>query len=188
MTTVEKTYNTNQGQSFNLAAQTVFDDLVAATVSRMNIYSYPVLGQCVDRLGAQPLDHCPAGKAPLHVQFSGPDNVSYLDLVEGRALEWYQPVHEPGQLFSYPGSLAQLRANQPQVPTAMAGRGAVYSSCPLAITSGIAGHPAGVHHLDAREREWVSTGTSKTFAVDSSLTFAQQVRGDWLPAGIYALT
>jgi hypothetical protein len=116
-TNVADTYNTNQGQSFDLKAETEFDDLVAATASRLNIYTYPVLGQCVDQPGAQPLDNCPADKAPLHIQFSGPDNVQYLDLVEGRSLEWYQPVHEPGQIFSYPGSLAQLRAEQPQQPT-----------------------------------------------------------------------
>src|SRR5262249_54997146 len=104
--TVADTYNTNQGQSFKLTAQTVFDDLVAATASQLNIYSYPVIGKCVEAPDSKAADGCPAGKAPLQAQFSGPDNVWYLELVEGRSLEWYQPVQEPGNIFSYPGSLS----------------------------------------------------------------------------------
>jgi hypothetical protein len=111
--TVAKTFNTYQGNSFSLAAQTVFDDRVAATADRFNVYSYPVIGHCVPLSGAQPLDGCPAGMAPLHVQFSGPDNIVYIDLAEGAAVEWYQPVHEPGNVLSYPGSLGLLQANQP---------------------------------------------------------------------------
>jgi hypothetical protein len=111
--TVDKTYNTYQGNSFKLTAQTLFDDRVAATVQQFNIYSYPVIGQCVPVSDAPPLDGCPTGTAPLHVQFSGPDNVVYLDLAEGAGIEWYQPVHEPGNVFSYPGSLGLLQANQP---------------------------------------------------------------------------
>src|SRR5262245_24696869 len=80
---IEQAYDTYQGKSFELTAKTRFDDLVAATESRMNIYSYPVLGQCVDRPGAPALDNCPPGKAPLHVQFSGPDDVLYLELARG---------------------------------------------------------------------------------------------------------
>ncbi|WP_434150521.1 hypothetical protein ACR2R6_03145 [Methylocaldum gracile subsp. desertum] len=111
--TVAKTYNTYQGNSFKLTAQTLFDDRVAATAEQFNIYSYPVIGHCVPVSGAPPLDGCPAGTAPLHVQFSGPDNVVYLDLAEGAAIEWYQPVHEPGNALSYPGSLELLKANLP---------------------------------------------------------------------------
>lgn len=63
--------------------------------------------------GAPPLDGCATDTAPLHVQFSGPDNVTYIDLAEGAAIEWYQPVQEPSNVFSYPGSLGLLEANQP---------------------------------------------------------------------------
>ncbi len=110
---VAANYNTYQGNSFKLSAQTEFDDRVAATSSQTNIYSYQVLSQCVADQGASPLGGCPANTRPLYVQFSGPDNVYYIDLAEGAAIEWYQPVQEPGNIFSYPGSLAQLQAYQP---------------------------------------------------------------------------
>jgi len=113
--TVSTTYNTYQGNSFTFTAQTTFDDLVAATSTQFNVYSYQVLGQCLPASGASALDGCPAGTKPLHVQFSGPDNVDYIQLSGGVGLEWYQPVHEPGNLFSYPGTLGLLQANQPAV-------------------------------------------------------------------------
>src|SRR5262249_54233519 len=87
------------------------------TANQGNFYSYPVLGQCTDSPGAQPQNGCPADKTPVLVQFGGPDNVYYVDLANGRALEWYQPVHEPGNIFSYPGSLTQLQEDQPQQQT-----------------------------------------------------------------------
>ncbi len=171
--TVANTYNTNKGQSFSLTARTVFDDLVAATESRLNIYTYPVLGQCVDQPGAQPLDHCPAGKAPLHIQFSSPDNVYYLSLVRGQALEWYQPVHEPGQIFSYPGSLAQLQADQPQQPTE---NGGTESSLQLLSPGNILWDSQSTQQVSITWTQGagrnVSSSTVNTNSFDSSLTFA----------------
>jgi hypothetical protein len=116
---VAKSFNTYQGESFSLSAATQFDDLVAASMKQMNIYSYPVIGQCVkcpvgDAVCAQPAGNCPAGERPLVLQYSGPDNIIHIQPTSARGLEWYQPVHEPGNLLSYPGSLAQLRADQPQ--------------------------------------------------------------------------
>jgi hypothetical protein len=108
--TVAQTFNTYSSEAFKLTATTVFDDLVAATTKQMNIYSYPVIGHCVE-CGAdntscsEPEGICPEGKRPLVVQFSGPDNVVHLELTNGSGLEWYQPVHEPGNIWSYPGSL-----------------------------------------------------------------------------------
>jgi len=45
------------------------------------------------------------------MQFSGPDNVNYIQAAEGRNLEWYQPVQEPGNLLSYPANEQQLMAD-----------------------------------------------------------------------------
>lgn len=113
--TVAKKFNTYSGQSFGFSAATQFDDLVASTSSQYNLYSYRVLGQCVPDAGAPAFEGCGAGTRPLYVQFSGPDNVNYNELAEGRNLEWYQPVQEPGNIFSYPANLLQIEANLPPV-------------------------------------------------------------------------
>jgi hypothetical protein len=107
---VSQKYNTYQGLNTTFTTSTAFDDVVAATGSQFNIYSYRVLGQCVPGNGP-PSEGCPTGMVPLYVQFSGPDNVNYLQAAEGRNLEWYQPVQEPGNLFSYPATVAQLTAD-----------------------------------------------------------------------------
>lgn len=103
-------YNTYSGQSSSFATQTVFDDVVAASSSQMNIYSYRVVGQCVPASGAAASEGCPANQGPLYVEYSGPDNVEYIQAAEGRNLEWYQPVQEPGNIFSYPGNQQLMAA------------------------------------------------------------------------------
>ena len=42
------------------------------------------------------------------MQFSGPDLVTQ-SRIDGNQLEWYQPVQEPGNVFSYPWSAALLQ-------------------------------------------------------------------------------
>ncbi|MDT3776685.1 VCBS repeat-containing protein [Nitrospira sp. MA-1] len=117
--TAGKAFNTYSKQSFDLSASTVFDDLVAATIKRLNIYSYPVIGHCIKDSGAGDSaagenSACPAGERPMILQFSGPDQIIHLQPTEGAGLEWYQPPQQPGQAFSYPGSFAQLEQEQPQ--------------------------------------------------------------------------
>jgi hypothetical protein len=108
---VANRFNTYSGQSTGFSTQTVFDDIVAASSSQMNIYSYRLIGQCAPATGAPPSEGCAAGTQPLYLQFSGPDNLEYIKAVEGRNVEWYQPVQEPGNLFSYPANLQQLEAD-----------------------------------------------------------------------------
>ena len=45
----------------------------------------------------------------MYVMFSGP-TVNLQESVGGASLEWYQPIHETGNVFSYPWSLEQLQA------------------------------------------------------------------------------
>src|SRR5262249_37434492 len=75
------------------------------------LYLYPVIGQCVTcrdpSACTQPVDSCPTGTAPLILQFSGPDMIVQED-VDAANLEWYQPVHEVGNVFSYPATETQL--------------------------------------------------------------------------------
>jgi hypothetical protein len=110
---IAKKYNTYSGTHNNINVATGFDDLVAATINRMNIYSYRVIGQCSPSPGAVALEDCPAGTAPYYVQFSAPDEVYYLQFADGATLPWYQPVQEPGNIFSYPGNVTLLEAQLP---------------------------------------------------------------------------
>jgi hypothetical protein len=41
------------------------------------------------------------------MEFSVPDEIAHSD-VDGTSQDWYQPVHEPGNILSYPWSFAQL--------------------------------------------------------------------------------
>lgn len=117
---VTTTYNSYKGQSYSFATQTQFDDLVAATAKQLNVYTYPVIGQtaCPVESPNCPSDcspgPSPCPKQPLMVQYSAPDNITYAPPTDGGSLEWYQPVTEPGNLFSYPGSLTLLEQTEPQ--------------------------------------------------------------------------
>ncbi len=97
---------TYSSQSFDSSTNTGFGDQVWFTTYDFNIYYYPVLGQTVCP-SDQP--NCtPSEEEPLYVQYSGPSNTESISISGPRA-EWYQPVHEPGQVFSYPSSYAQLQ-------------------------------------------------------------------------------
>jgi hypothetical protein len=101
---VATAYNTYASQQFDVSTQTGFSDVVWFTEKRFTIYSYPVLGRCSPVTAG-----CPAGTTrPLHVQFSGPDRVTQ-GRIDGNQLEWYQPVQEPGNVFSYPWSAGLLQ-------------------------------------------------------------------------------
>jgi len=106
--TVSKNYDTNQGSNQTYNFSTVLDDVVSSTQSNLNVYSYPVIGQC--DTGPINGDTCPNGGAPLYLQYSGPDNVTYTLNAPGSTDEWYQPVHEPGNLLSYPASVTMLES------------------------------------------------------------------------------
>jgi hypothetical protein len=103
--TVKKTYGTYAGTTQSLSATTGLSDYLYFTQKAMNVYYYPVLG--CDSAGAS---ECwvDGQKVPMYVQFSVPDQVRYSD-IDGLKQDWYQPVHEPGNVFSYPWSLAELQ-------------------------------------------------------------------------------
>ena len=93
--------------AFNAGTTTGFGDQVWFSNNDFNVYYYPVLGQTV----------CPndqpscseSEEQPLYVSFSGPSDAVGIVPASGSTLEWYQPVHEPGQIFSYPWSTTQLQ-------------------------------------------------------------------------------
>lgn len=101
---VAQTYNTFQGTKESISATTGFADHVFYTEKDMNIYYYPIIGQSA----------CPTGdpscsqKQQEYVEFSVPDQVTHFDL-DGTTLEWYQPVHEAGNVLSYPWNFTLLQ-------------------------------------------------------------------------------
>ena len=109
---VQKTYDIYGGSTTRTAIKTGFADLVLFTKREMNIYYYPVLGQ-VGGSACPPSDP----QCPTYVVFSVPDQEHYA-ILDGTDLEWYQPVHEPGNALSYPWNLEQLQdqfSNKPAV-------------------------------------------------------------------------
>jgi hypothetical protein len=108
VSTKHDTYST---RSDSFSSETDFDDLVAASSKQMNIWSYPVIGQVV--CPESSADDCPdEEKVPLTVLFSGPDSIVYTQPASAAAFEWFQPVSEPGNIFSYPGTLRLLEAGE----------------------------------------------------------------------------
>ena len=113
--TVAAKYNTYTSNTFDVSTQTGFSDLVWFTSKRFNMYIYPVIGQEL-RLSPESahLSRRSRSPVPLHVIFSGPDQVVSAR-IDGSLLEWYQPVQEPGNVFSYPWNATLLREPVPRL-------------------------------------------------------------------------
>jgi hypothetical protein len=109
-TTFEKEYGQYRSSEFDASVKTGLADQVWYTDSRFNIYVYPVIGQT-----ACPKPNCTEKeKVPLTIQFSGPDKAE-SHKVDGNLIPWYQPVWEPGNVFSYPATYEQLQRIVPQI-------------------------------------------------------------------------
>jgi hypothetical protein len=99
--TVQKTTNATTG----------FADHIYFRTSRLNVYLYPIIGKV-----------CPASipncsnseKIQQYFQYSAPDEIEDADL-DGTTQEWYQPVQEPGNVFSYPWDLEQMTKLNPNL-------------------------------------------------------------------------
>ena len=75
------------------------DDYLAYKAMDIDIYRYPVIGQTVKTKDDK--------EGPLYVQISIPRDVRVL-YPPGENVEWYQPLHENGNIFSYPWDRNQL--------------------------------------------------------------------------------
>ncbi len=107
---VDKKYDTYETEEFDVSVETLYGDQVWYTSSTFNVYYYRVLGETACPQGNP---ECEADQElPLYVQFSGPDRIVRTE-INGATLEWFQPVHEPGNVLSYPWDLAQLKLRQP---------------------------------------------------------------------------
>jgi hypothetical protein len=76
------------------------DDFLVYKQMDIDIYRYPVIGQTVKTEDGK--------EGPLYVQISIPGDVSIL-YPSGENVEWYQPLHENGNIFSYPWDKNQLK-------------------------------------------------------------------------------
>jgi hypothetical protein len=106
----KETYSNYETISFDASTQTGFDDQLWYFSERQNIYIYPVIGQygCPEST-----PNCNSSEqVPRNVIFSGPDQI-YQTSIGGSLVEWFQPVREPGNVFSYPWNLSQLQALEP---------------------------------------------------------------------------
>ncbi|MDX1415868.1 MAG: VCBS repeat-containing protein [Candidatus Promineifilaceae bacterium] len=138
---------------FQMKTATGLTDVLYYTSSEFNIYIYPVLGETVCP-NDQP--HCtPDEELPLVVQFSGPESTGEVS-VQGSATEWYQPVHEPGQLFSYPWDQTQLEKRMESTPQ--------YLSTPLTFFTG--------ELAQTFDLEWsVGTGSEQSIGTSQEHSF-----------------
>lgn len=109
---VSKNDTNYQSVTNSLSETTGFADHLFYTQSRLNIYYYPVLGQYICP-GDTP-DCSDSQKQPVYVQYSGPDLIEKND-IDATTQEWYQPVHEIGNVFSYPWSLSLLQQEKPNL-------------------------------------------------------------------------
>lgn len=117
---ISKTYDQFVTNSFNASSETGFDDLVWITSQRQNFYVYPIIGHYTcpppnPPVPTPPIPLCqPADQVQLNLVLAGPDLASFASAA-GSAVESYQPVHEPGNVLSYPRTLDQLKAQEPNL-------------------------------------------------------------------------
>lgn len=104
--TVSQKYQFTNSNQTSMTATTGLADRVWFAKKDFYVYTYPVLGQEVCPSGSS---GCPdSEKLPLLVHFSGPVEIEVATrdanvvTMDADGLEWYQPVHEPGNLLSYP--------------------------------------------------------------------------------------
>ncbi len=103
---VSKQYSQYESSSFDASTITGFDDQVWMTIQTHYVYVFPVIGQtvCPDTI-----PNCqPDQRVPLLVMMSGP-TISEAESVTASSVEWYQPVHQQGNIFTYPWNLTQLK-------------------------------------------------------------------------------
>ncbi len=111
--TINGSFNSSD---IDISQNTGISDVVWFKDSSYYLYVYPVIGRKV----------CPADKAdnngncadsdkvPMQLMFSAPKQTT-ITRMSTDTLEWYQPPWEPGNLFSYPAGLAQLKQYIPDI-------------------------------------------------------------------------
>lgn len=102
-------FSQDKARTDELKAGSGFSDMLWYSSTIHYSYVYPVLGQsvCPD---SRP-DCSESEQGPMVAQF-GVDTVVKPVYEAGAGVEWYQPVTEPGNVFSYPNSKEQLSSRK----------------------------------------------------------------------------
>ena len=154
-TAVNTDANSYTTYTFDASVRTGFADHVWFDSSRFNLWDYPIIGNTVCSLSTP---NCPQ-PLPLHVQFSGPDQINRYNL-DGNVVEWFQPPWEPGNLLSYPWTEAQLLATLPR---------AVISNKSDEWAADSSGSTASVNWTGGTGQQF-SSGVSQSFSSDGALS------------------
>ena len=118
MNSLGSTLSFKNKNTSSLTRSTGLSDLVWFQKKDFFIYIYPVIGQTVCPEGIP--DCSESEKLPLHVHFSGPDEIqinllpAQNILMGANNLEFYQPPHQPLNLLSYPWSLSTVEGSFPR--------------------------------------------------------------------------
>ena len=136
---------------------TTSDDYLVYLAKDIDVWRYPVIGQTQ-------VETDDGKKGQLYVQITQPRTPPVKHFTDGSTVEWYQPVHENGNLLSYPWDKSQFE-NLGTIKTQ-----------PTSFTTG--------RNDLAHYVEWVNAGsdgvevsTEKKLAVDSSVTVGGDILG-----------
>ena len=160
--TVSATYDTYGAKTFDASVETGLGDVVWFEYQRLNLYNYPILGAAAD------------DGSPEYVTFSAPDGIGDIKSIDGSTLEWYQPVHEPGNIFSYPWSYDQLAERYP---------GLIPLSRSIAFATGDSVQTTEVTWSTGTGNDQ-STGSTNTQSHETSESVAGSVKGTGASAGV----
>jgi hypothetical protein len=168
---IETEHGKYNQSSFDASVTTGFSDSIWYSSSRFNVWVYPVLGRTACPAGAGA--NCPQQK-PLTIQFSAPDDLEYARR-DGSLLPWYQPVWEPGNVFSYPANYQQLQAIAPNLntlsnPQSFATDGSTTTESINWTTEGSNGTSASFDQNYSFSQEFSLTGAVSTPFTSASLT------------------
>ena len=96
----KETWNSSyKSKTVGTALHAVNDDYLVYTAKDIDIWRYPVIGEEVTAKSGK--------KGPLYLQMTFPKDKKQR-FIGGRGVEWYQPVHENGNIFSYPYDTSQI--------------------------------------------------------------------------------
>ena len=98
------------GNDYSITTSVGQNDEVWFRDNTFTIWTYEVIGRTSCPNNMTSCD--PSQRVPLTIQFSGPSS-STDNFGGGNNLEWYQPVWEPGNIFSYPSDASLLTTAKP---------------------------------------------------------------------------
>ncbi|MEM8660094.1 MAG: hypothetical protein AAGF35_04340, partial [Pseudomonadota bacterium] len=103
----EEKYAVSATNGFNVSTQTSFSDVLWYTRRSQRFYFYPVIG--IDACPEEDPDCDQAEREQLIYMLEGPTTVE-TGRGDGRTAEFFNPVHQPNNIFTYPWSCEVLAA------------------------------------------------------------------------------